>query len=794
MKVSEEQKEQNNRFISAYMAIIAAVLSGYYLGYTQYIASETRVEFLAALSRVISYISKNGFFFNPIKGGGGILAGIGLGIITYFFLLNDYERHKHYDSATVSGDARWMTQKELEKYNSKYIKPEPEDPIEPSPNIILSQHFSRPLAPVVKGNNNIVCVGGAGEGKSRGLIKPNILQFSASYVITDPSGEIIYDLGEALTKAGYVIKILNLSDLKHSNAYNPLHYVRDDAGVMTVVDCLIKNTKGKNEKNDEFFEKSEKLLYTAIIYYLKDHDPDKSHYNFPTVIKLINMSQVDENNSMAKSKLDLLFEKIPHNSLAYKYYKAFKQAAGKTLKSIIISCIVRLQPFMTPSIIDLTRTDELELEKIGDRKTALFAITPQADESKNFLVSMMYAQLFETLYYIGEERIKQGGSPRLKIPVWCLMDEFANVGEVPRFPSLLSTMRKYGIFALIILQDNNQSESRYKDDWKTLLGNCSTNIYLGSSEYYTQKYYSDLLGTSTVINKNRNVSKGRNESTSAGYQQTSRQLMTTSELNSSMDSNDCIVICRSMHPVYDKKYDYKTHPRYHMTAEGGGKPFKYAEMAAYVTSSEELLDISSLLKARKAANELKNTIASDPESIAVFLKGYDETKDRVKVVLPKKKMSTYDRIVFNLKAKKENDLKNDSLTEKSKIFFEVVPNIPVDTLEQLVDYINTMRPCERYVIFSQKENAKQLTGCAYSADSNETDFINPEVSAIFTEYTQNFNGEKFKNGYMVRFKINASDYDGFVKAVKRNYSKTSAERARERKEQSVDESRRFADD
>ena len=396
-----EQRRKNSRIMNIYMSIVIFII-------------------------VVIICALDGKLFI------GIIIGLALALGSYFFMDADTERNMAYNKDQSAGSGGFMTEKDMKNYNDKFISPEPpkdeKHKYDPSPNMIMSHNFRRPVnSRKLIGNNNVLVEGAAGTGKSRFVIKPNILQLNCSYVITDPSGEMISATGTMLKEAGYEIKIFNISDMQHSNCYNPLHYIRNEAGVSMLVDCLIKNTTSEQSKSgDQFFTNAEKLLYCACIFYLKDHCTNVQAKNFPSIMTLINASKVNENNPNEASDLDKLFETVPRTSLAHKYYKAFKQASGKTLKSIIISCVTRLQPFLTPQVVNLTKKDTLELDKMGDRKTALFIITPQADRTYSFLASMLYSQAFETWYYIGEQQKANGGSEQLKVPVRCLMDEFAN--------------------------------------------------------------------------------------------------------------------------------------------------------------------------------------------------------------------------------------------------------------------------------------------------------------------------------------------------------------------------------
>lgn len=613
-ELTEEQRIENRKFMNRYIGIATGVACAYFFGY---IGSYTYHSTMGILDAFIKSTKKIAEFhlFYPVNP--NALAGILMGGLAGFFIYMSNQLHDEktsaYKSDEVAGSARFMTKKEMAEYIKEFIEPDPTDLSLPFTSIILSNNFYRPInSRKLIGNNNVVVVGGAGSGKSRFVIKPNVLQMNASYVITDPSGEMIYSLGDSLKKNGYKIKIFNISDMQHSNCYNPLYYIRDESGVNMLIDCFIKNTTKDGAKGDEFFTNAERLLYSACIFYLTEHCQDESRKNFGSIINMINSSAVDENNPNAKSPLDKLFDGLPKDSLAWKFYKSFKQAAGKTLKSIIISCVTRLQPFLTPQVANLTKYDNLELEKIGDEKTALFIITPQADRTYAFLASMLYSQLFETLYNKCEDQKKAGGSEQLKIPVRCLMDEFANIGEVPEFPSKLSTMRKYNISATVILQDISQIEAMYKDEWKTLVGNCSSIVFLGSQEPNTLKYFSEMLGKTTVKNKGRGNSMGKQKSASQNITNTARDLRSADELGR-MDPDMCIVFTQNKRPVLDMKYRYEHHPRYHLTADYNNElGFKYADMPIY---DNNRFNIGNLLKAKsEAARIAKESIATNPQN------------------------------------------------------------------------------------------------------------------------------------------------------------------------------------
>lgn len=638
MAMTEEQRKSNMDFMVLYMTSILGILVTYFSAYTGSIMTARRYALIPAMGSVIDELKA--FHFLPeLNGGlfGGILTGIVVTILIYFLLKTDTEKNYAYKSTEVAGTGGFMTEKELEKYK-KQLEPEPEDKNLPSPNMIMSMNFRRPVnMRAMIGNNNVLVVGGSGAGKSRFLIKPNELQMNASFVTTDPSGEIVTSLGQALVDHGYKLKIFNISDMEHSNCYNPLHYIRNEAGVAMLIDCFIKNTTDENGgKGDQFFTDAERLLYSACIFYLKDHCTDESKKNFANIVKMVNSSAVDENNPMAyKSPLDAMFEKLPQGSLAKKYYTAFKQASGKTLKSIIISCMTRLQPFMTPQVINLTKTDELELEKIGDEKTALFIIVPQTDRTYNFLASMLYSQLFETLYHVGEQQKANGGSEMLKIPVRCMMDEFSNIGEVPEFPSRLSTMRKYNISATVVLQDLSQIEAMYKDSWRTLVGNCSSIVFLGTQETTTLKYFSEMLGKKTVKDRSQTLNRGSRSGSGKNFQNKGREVLTIDEM-ARLDPKNCIVFTQSMRPVLDKKYKYESHRLYDETADADPlKAFLFKQNPMYNTRKQ--LSVSSLLMAQSehAKMEAQKNV-SQREDIKNFKLNMNINAAYNKLVLDKK--------------------------------------------------------------------------------------------------------------------------------------------------------------
>lgn len=604
--------------IGGIITIVLMYLCGYAGGIMQDEHLETGQAMIMAMERISTF-----HLFFPLNqlAFTGMLLAICIGAFVIFYMHNTALKNFSYNPDKLYGDAGFRGEEDRKQYDEryvdhgKYIDPITKKPVETAdPNMIASNDTKLSINDrKTFRNNNFLILGGAGTGKSRFVIKPNLLQENCSYVVTDPSGEIIVSCGKVLSDHGYKIKIFNLSNMGHSNTYNPFDYIRDEAGVLMVIDCLIKNTTGKNEKGDQFFTNSEKLLYSACIFYLIDFETDESRKNFSSVMDMINMSQVDENNPSSKSELDLMFEQIDQTSLAAKYYKAFKQAAGKTLKSIIISCVVRLQSFMTPQVTRLTGSDNINLASIGDEKTILFIITPQADRTFAFLASMLYSQLFETLYHKGETQKLKTGSERLTYHVRCLMDEFANIGEIPEFPSKLSTMRKYNISATIVLQDNSQLQSMYKDEWRTIMANCDSTIFLGNAEPDTLKYFCEKLGNETVTAQSRGRSYGSKSGSSQNYQQVKRETLTAEEIGR-LPNDECLVFLRGERPARDKKFKYETHKNYDLTGDAHSEN-NYAYDSMLIYDNQSLKGFSSIAAAKVASMEEDISEAKSAEDV-----------------------------------------------------------------------------------------------------------------------------------------------------------------------------------
>ena len=438
-----------------------------------------------------------------------------------------------------------------------------------SENMIFSKDISMSMnTRKTQRNNNVVCIGGSGTGKSRFLVKPNILNANSSFIVTDPSGELLETQGQFLISQGYELRVFNLVEMGHSCCYNPFHYIRNQEGVLVMINALIKNTTPKGSStSDPFWEKAETALLQAICFYLVS-ECNEEDQNFSNVMKLLRCAKAVEGQENVDSVLDIMFkdlaEKDPEH-IAVQSYAVFKSAGGgKTAQSILISCQTRLQTFNLDAIRNLTSTDNIDLGSVGDKKVALFCITPSADTTFNYLIALMYTQLFETLYFHAETECP---GKRLPNHVRFLLDEFANVGTIPDFPQKLSTMRKYEISCTIILQALSQIKAMYKDDWEVLLGNCDSMLFLGGNDQTTLDYISKRLGKETIRSINNSRSYGRQGSHTLSYNKTGRELMTADEL-AVMKNKNCILIIRGEYPFFTTKYPLEKHPNYKLCGDG----------------------------------------------------------------------------------------------------------------------------------------------------------------------------------------------------------------------------------
>ena len=482
-----------------------------------------------------------------------------LGVGIYLSSLRNYRKKEEY------GSANWGNTKQV---NKKYADPKYFE------NKLLSQNVRIGLdGKKHRRNLNTIVIGGSGAGKTRFYGKPNIMQCNTSFVTLDPKGEILRDTGYLLEKEGYVIKVMDLINMNKSHCYNPFEYIHDDKDVLKLITNLIRNTTPKgSQTNDPFWEKSETALLEGLCLFLL-HEAPKEEQNFTMVMEMIAAADVREDDEYYISPLDRLFNDLQRekpNSLAVKQYNIYKQAAGKTAKSILISVGVRLAAFNLESIASITSTDELELEKVGKRKTAIFAVIPDNDSTFNFLVGMLYTQLFQTLYYQAD--IVHGGE--LPVPVHFLMDEFANVALPDEFDKLLSTMRSRQIFVSIIIQNLAQIKALYKDAWESIVGNCDELYYLGGNEQSTHKFISEYLGKETLDTNTYGKSSGKSGSYSTNYQQVGRELLTADEVRL-LDNDYALLFIRGERPIFDKKYDILKHPNVEYTKDGSAEAYQH---------------------------------------------------------------------------------------------------------------------------------------------------------------------------------------------------------------------------
>ena len=485
----------------------------------------------------------------------GLCCGAGLRLAVYLRGKNA----KKYRHGREYGSARWGSAKDIEPFQA----PKFED------NILLTKTErlmmnSRPADPKNARNKNVLIVGGSGSGKTRFWIKPNLLQMHSSYVLTDPKGTTILEVGNAFVQKGYRIKVFNTINFKKSMHYNPLAYVHSEKDILKLVTALMTNTKGEGQGGDPFWDKAERLLLVALIAYLHEEAPTEEQ-NFATLLEMLNTMQVSEEDESYQNPVDLLFEQLEKrkpNSFAGRQYRLYKLAAGKTAKSILISCGARLAPFDIQELREITAYDELELDTLGDRKTVLFLIMSDTDSTFNFLISMVYTQLFNLLCDKADD--VYGG--RLPIHVRCLIDECANIGQIPNLEKLAATIRSREISACLVLQARSQLKALYKDNADTIIGNMDSQIFLGGSEPSTLKELSEMLGKETIDQYNASDTRGNSPSYGTTYQKLGHELMSRDEL-AVLDGGKCILQLRGVRPFLSDKYDLTQHPNYKLTGD-----------------------------------------------------------------------------------------------------------------------------------------------------------------------------------------------------------------------------------
>ena len=515
----------------------------------------------------------------------GLCCGAGLRLAVYLRGKNA----KKYRHGMEYGSARWGTPKDIEPFMAPKF----------SDNIILTKTerlmmSNRPPDPKNARNKNVLVVGGSGSGKTRFWLKPNLLQCHSSYVVTDPKGTIVLECGNAMLKNGYKVRILNTINFKKSMHYNPFAYVHSEKDILKLVTTLMTNTKGEGSSGDPFWEKSERLLLTALIAYLHYEAPVEEQ-NFATLLEMLNTMQVLEDDEEYQNPVDLLFEELAKkkpNSFAGRQYKLYKLAAGKTAKSILISCGARLAPFDIQELRDLTMFDELQLDTLGDKKTALFLIMSDTDSTFNFLISMVYTQLFNLLCDKADD--VYGG--KLPIHVRCLIDECANIGQIPNLEKLVATIRSREISACLVLQARSQLKAIYKDNADTIVGNMDSQIFLGGSEPTTLKDLSEMLGKETIDAFNTSDTRGNSPSYGTTFQKMGHELLSRDEL-AVLDGGKCILQLRGVRPFLSDKYDLTQHPNYKLTSDYDPKNTfdieKYLNRKEKINSNDEFVVIDA---------------------------------------------------------------------------------------------------------------------------------------------------------------------------------------------------------
>ncbi|MBF1084414.1 MAG: type IV secretory system conjugative DNA transfer family protein [Solobacterium sp.] len=515
-----------------------------------------------------------------------ILMGVGVAVLIKFIVYTKGKNAKKFRQGKEYGSARWGTKKDIEPYMDEKFQN----------NILLTQTErltmnGRPANPKYARNKNVLVIGGSGSGKTRFYVKPNLMQMHSSYCVTDPKGTIVLECGKMLEDNGYDIKILNTINFKKSMKYNPFAYLRSEKDILKLVQTIIANTKGEGEKaGEDFWVKAEKLYYTALIGYIFYEAP-REEKNFATLLDMIDASEVREDDETYMNPIDRLFEALEKKEpthFAVKQYKKYKLAAGKTAKSILISCGARLAPFDIRELRDLMKEDELELDTLGDRKTALFVIISDTDDTFNFVVSIMYSQLFNLLCDKADD--VYGG--RLPIHVRCLLDEFANIGLIPKFEKLIATIRSREISASIILQAQSQLKAIYKDNADTIVGNCDSTLFLGGKEKTTLKELSETLGKETIDLYNTSETRCNQKSFGLNYQKTGKELMSQDEITV-MDGGKCIFQLRGVRPFLSDKFDITKHKNYKLLEDYDKK---------------NLFDIESYMKRKGKVKLNRNTV------------------------------------------------------------------------------------------------------------------------------------------------------------------------------------------
>ena len=522
--------------------------------------------------------------FHPVD----LLVGIAGALLIRLAVYMKGKNAKKYRKGIEYGSARWGTAEDIKPY----IDPVFENNIPLTQTERLTMN-SRPKQPKYARNKNILVIGGSGSGKTRFFVKPSLMQMHSSYVVTDPKGTVLVECGKLLQRGGYKIKVLNTINFRKSMKYNPFAYIRSEKDILKLVNTIIANTKGDGEKSGEdFWVKSERLFYCALIGYIWYEAPEDEK-NFTTLLEMINASEAREDDPEFQSPVDLMFERLEEKDpehFAVRQYKKFLLSAGKTRSSILISCGARLAPFDIRELRELMESDEMELDTLGDRKTALFVIISDTDDTFNFVVSILYTQLFNLLCDKADD--VYGG--RLPVHVRCLLDEFANIGQIPKFEKLIATIRSREISASIILQSQSQLKAIYKDNADTIVGNCDTTLFLGGKEKSTLKEISEILGKETIDSFNTSETRGRELSHGLNYQKLGKELMTQDEI-AVMDGGKCILQVRGVRPFFSDKFDITKHPQYkHLSDADPKNAFdmeKHIKRRPAIVKPDEVFDL-----------------------------------------------------------------------------------------------------------------------------------------------------------------------------------------------------------
>lgn len=622
------------------------------------------------------------------------------------FVINSLSKNEKFMTGREYGSARWGNRKDIKPFINK----------KEDENVILTNTEKISIdSEKIRRTSNVIVVGGSGTGKSRFYLKPNLMQMHSSYVITDPSGDILKDTGDMFSKNGYRIKVLDLYEMQDSYKYNPFQYIRKETDILKLINNFLNNTNdGDSKSSDPFWDKAETALYQSLFsfmwLYLK-----KEEQNFSTVLRLLELTDVSEEDENMMSEMDFIMEKyqlIDPNNFAYRNWLIFKKASGKTAKSILIGASVRLSPFNIKDIETLTSKDEMELDTIGDEKTALFILIPDGDSTFNFLVAILFEQLFNELYYKADFVYKG----KLPYKVRCLIDEFANIGQIPKFEEKLATMRRRGIDASIIIQNLAQLESLYKKHWKSIIGNADSFLFLGGIDKDSHKYVSELLGKTTIDMKTTGKTLSKQNSTNTNMQKLGRELLTSEEVGQ-LDDNKCIYYLRGVSPFYSDKFKLEKHKRYKELYDGKGenifsfKEYKKAEekKSTVIKLQKEIKN----LKHRQAMETLANMTLDEKNIEEIYKEEIANIKKyEKKITIEEETIEDLDLELKELELELLNLKKNDKTEIAKKLQEENQKEEEIKKLEEKVDSY------ENY-----ENNLEDLSECLENAlDSMMEDF------------------------------------------------------------------------